>query len=113
MKLEFEKKMRIISDLLSYCNLKGAKEFHVDLTNENGEATFEFKASPVTISDKDVGFLQKELYAPRSKEMEENYWGLMGETENFSQLTLVGMMCDEANIMCEDNVLNITLKRYN
>ena len=113
MELEFEKRMRVISDILSFCNLKGANEFHVDLTNGNREATFDFKASPVTISDKDVGILKKELDAPRSKEMEENYWELMGGTDNFSQLTLVGMMCDEANIACEDNVLNIVLKRYN
>jgi len=113
MKLEFEKKMRMISDLLSFCNLKGAKEFHVDLTNNDNEAIFEFKALPVTISDKEMSILQKKLYAPRSKTMEEDYWGLMGETENFSELTLVGMMCDEADVICKDNVLNIVLKRYN
>ena len=112
MKVEFEKKMRIASDLLSYCHSKGATEFHTDMTDKNKVTVFTIKAYPVTLSAREMETLQKELYAPRHKEVEQDFWGLMGESENFSELTLVGMMCDEALVETENDTITIVIKRY-
>jgi hypothetical protein len=113
MKVEFEKKMKIASDLLSYCHLRGATEFHMDMTDKDGACIFKIKASPAQLSDEDMEGLNKKLHAPRHKEIEHDYWGLMGESENFSELTLVGMMCDEAEAEYADGVLTVTVKRHN
>jgi len=112
MKVEFEKVMHIAGELLSYSHLKGATEFHLDLSAKNGESEFSVKAAPVRISDEDMAALQKKIHAPRQREIEQNYWGLSGEYESFTELTLVGMMTDEADVECKDEVLHITLKRF-
>jgi len=112
MKVEFEKKMRIASDLLSYCHLKGATEFHLDMTAENGVSLFAIKAAPANISDEEMDQLLKNLNTPRHMEIENDYWGLMGESENFAELALVGVMSDEAEVEYKENVLTITIKRY-
>ena len=112
MKAEFEKKMRIVSDMLSYCHTIGATEFHIDVTEENDTSVFVIKASPANISDEEMEHLKKKLGAPRHREVEQNYWGLMGESANFSEPTLVGVMSDEASAELENHVLTVTLKRH-
>ena len=112
MKIEFEKKMRIVSDLLSYCHLKGASDINIDMTYKNGVSFFIIKASPAHISDEELTELRKNLYAPRQTEIEHDYWGLMGESENFTELTLVGMMSDEAEAEYSGGELKIMIKRH-
>ena len=113
MKAEFEKKMRIASELLSYCHLKGAVEFHVDMIDKNGSCIFKITASPVNITGESLEKLNARLNAPRNAEMEHDYWGLTGESESFSELMLVGMMSDEAEVGYDNHVLTITIKRHN
>jgi len=112
MKLEFEKKMHIVSDMLSYCHLKGATEYHIDMIYENGSCMMKIKASPVNITGDSLEKLNKRLNAPRNAEIEHGYWGLTGESESFSELMLVGMMIDEAEVEYEGDVLTITIKRH-
>jgi hypothetical protein len=112
MKIEFEKKMRIAGDLLSYCHFHGAVEYHLDMTKKDGVAMFIINASPVELSEEEMARLQKELSAERQREMEQDFWALMGESEDFSELNLVGMMCDEVEIKYADKVLTIILKRF-
>ena len=112
MKVEFEKKMHIASDLLSYCHSKGAVEFHIDMTDKDGSCIFKIIASPVNLSDDSLEKLRTRLDAPRSEDIEQDYWGLMGESESFSELMLVGMMSDEADVKYENNILEIMIKRH-
>ena len=112
MKIEFEKKMHMVSDLLSYCHLRGADEFSVDITDKGGTAVFIIKASPANIDDDEMEVLKKKLNAPRHREIEQDFWGVIGESENFSELTLVGMMSDEASVDYDGKVLKITISRH-
>ena len=111
MKLEFEKKMHIAGDLLSYCHMKGADEFHIDMSSANGVTVFKIKASPADISAEETEQLIEMLNMPRDKELENDYWTLAGESENFTELALVGAMTDSADMEYSDKVLTITLKR--
>ena len=112
MKIEFEKKLHIASDLLSYCHLNGATDLHLDI-NENKDFTeFVIKGAPVAITEHQMDTLKKNLNAPRQHEIEQDYWALMGESEAFSELTLVGMMSDEAAVELDDGKLVFVIKRY-
>ena len=113
MKIEFSKKLRIASELLAYCHSKGAVEFNTDIKDGNGEFIIKVKARPVHLSDESLEKLRIRLNAPRRKEIEQNYWGVMGESESFTELMLVGMMSDEKEIFYEEDVLTITIKRFN
>jgi hypothetical protein len=111
MKLEFEKKMKMASDLLSYCHLHGATEYHLDIKLKDDSAMFMIKANPIQLSDESMAKLHKNLSAPRRKEMEQEFWELMGNSEEYCETTLIGMMSDEAKARLEDGELTITVLR--
>jgi hypothetical protein len=111
MKTEFEKTMLISSELLSYCHLMGADQFHLDVKIEEGETLFEIKASPAELSKDELEALIKDIGAPRRIEIEQDYWGLSGESESSSELMLVGMMSDETSVEYRDGELLITIHR--
>jgi hypothetical protein len=111
MKSEFEKTMLISSELLSYCHIKGANQFHLDVKMEEGETVFEIKASPTELSEEEMESLRKDIGAPRRREMEQDYWGLSGESESSSELVLVGMMSDETSAEFNGGELHIVIHR--
>ena len=112
MKVEFEKNMLIACELLSYSHLRGATEYHLDV-KVSGEGTmFIIKASPTHFTEDEMNLLLKRLNVPRQGDMEQDYWGLSGESEITSELLLVGMMVDEVDVTHEDGVLTIFLKRH-
>jgi len=111
MRTEFEKNMKIASELLSYCHLQGASEFYLDIKESDEAIVFNITASPVNIDDKEMETLLKRLQAPRRREMEQNYWGLGGRSEITSELLLIGMMVDDATVVQHDGALTIKLMR--
>jgi len=112
MKTNFEKIMRIASELLSYCHHYGATEFHLDIKEERSSVMLVLRACPDDIPDNKLELLRTCLSAPRQRDVEQDYWELMGESCNSSEMTLVGMLCDDAIVEYEDKVLTITLKRH-
>jgi len=112
MKNNFEKSMKISSELLSYCHNHGAEEFHLDIKLGKESTTYVIKASPTELSEEDFSRLVKLLNAPRQREVEQDYWELMGESEDCCELTLIGMLSDEALVKYENNVIEITLHRH-
>ena len=111
MKTEFEKNMMIASELLSYCHLMGAEEFHLDVKTSAKSAEFTIKASPAVISDEELANMQKKLNAPRQREMEQDFWHLSGDSESKSELILLGMMSDKVAVEYEDKSLTIKIFR--
>jgi hypothetical protein len=113
MKSEFEKVMLISSELLSYCHLRGASRFHLDVELSDEDTVFEIHASPAELDDDEMELLKKDIGAPRSREIEQDFWGLSGESESSSELMLVGMMTDETSVEYHDGELKITIRRQN
>ncbi|MCL2366086.1 MAG: hypothetical protein FWC75_03455 [Oscillospiraceae bacterium] len=112
MKIKFEKIMAITSELLSYCHSNGAKEFHLDISESDDAIVLTMRACLEHMPDKEMERLHTALSAPRQREIEQDYWELIGESETHSEMTLVGMLCDETAVQYRDNELSITLKRY-
>ena len=111
MKNEFKKIMKMSSELLSYCHLRGASEFHLDISQIEGAAVIDIKAFPANVTDEEMALLQKKINAPRTREIEHEFWSLSGKSANTSELMLVGMMTDEASVEYKDQTLSIELKR--
>ena len=111
MKAEFEKNKLIASELLSYCHSMHAEEYHLDVKQTDNKTTFTITASPAQVSKEELALLRKKLDAPRQREMEQDFWGLSGESESSSEMSLVGMMCDESKIWYDGSTLSITIKR--
>jgi hypothetical protein len=110
-KIDFEKNMFIASELLSYCHLRGAEEYNCDMKLVDKGMEFVIRAYPARVSDEEMEMLLLNLNVPRQRDMEQDFWGLSGESENTSEMMLVGMMCDEAMVEYEDRMLSIYLKR--
>ncbi len=49
----------------------------------------------------------------RQREVEEFYWQLVGEADNDSEITVIGVMVDSATIELRDNNMYIELIRLN
>jgi len=112
MKTRFEKITRIASELMSYCHHYGARKFSLEILEDEASVSLSICASPELIPELRFDFLKNALNAPRQRDVEQDYWELIGESDDHFELTLLGMLCDESNVEYRDNVLCITLKKY-
>ena len=111
MKIKFQKTMNIASELLAYCHQHGATEFHLDIKETEGAVSLELRASPETLTEDQLEVLTNSLNAPRQREVEQQFWELIGETDATSELSLTGMLCDDAEVEYANNILTIRLTR--
>lgn len=108
-----EKCMRIINNLVVFCYSQGASECNISITHHDKDMVAYMTVScPIPGLDQSViqGF-SDELNVPRQHEIEQNYWELCGESEMSDELTLIGMMIDEAKVGYVDGVLYIHVHR--
>jgi hypothetical protein len=111
MKAEFEKCTLIANELITYCHLRGADEYHLDFKVTKAATVFIIKATPTHMSDDEMKLLEAKLNTPRRREVEQEFWDIMGESEIDCQLTLVGMLCDGATIGYDNGELTIIIRR--
>ena len=112
MKNNLEIALKISSDLMTYCHHHGATEYDTKISEGDESITYIIHAYPVTMTDEQLADLTKRLNAPRQRDVEHEYWELIGESEDFSELMLVGMSCDEARIDYDGADLTFTLLRH-
>jgi len=112
MRNNLEIALKISSDLMTYCHHHGATDYETK-TSEGEEAImYIIQAHPVKISAEQLADITKKLNAPRQRDVENDYWELIGESDTFSELMLVGMSCDEADVYYDGTKLVFTLLRY-
>ena len=111
MKSDFNKIMKISSELLSYCHLRGAHDFYLEITEKEGATVLAISSFPASLTDEEFSLLEKKLNAPRAREIEHDFWGLSGTSDKTSEIALIGMMTDEVTIKYKDQVLEIGLTR--
>jgi len=112
MRNNLEIALKISSDLMTYCHHHGAVNYITQITEGEEAIKYLINAYPVEISQEQLEGLRKRLNAPRQRDVEHEYWELIGESEDFSELMLVGMSCDEATIDYEFKNLTFTLLRH-
>ena len=112
MKHASQRNIKIVTELMSYCYNHGSDNVNIDVRKEDKKIIIFIKAQISFISKEDLEFLEKLLNAPRCHEMEEYYWNLTGDDDTDTELTLVGMMIDDAHINYVDGAyLEIILTR--
>jgi len=112
MKNNLEIALKISSDLMTYCHHHGATDYETKISEGDEAILYVIQAYPVQITEEQLEGLDKQLHAPRQRDVEHEYWELIGESEDFSELMLVGMSCDEAKIDYDGTTLIFTLLRY-
>jgi hypothetical protein len=104
--------IKIIDELMTYCYSYGASDITVNINTEGDETTITLSAIIDNLDLVTIQNAEKLLNAPRCREMEEYYWELNGDDDTDTELTLVGIMTDEAYINYYDSKrLQIILKR--
>jgi len=111
MKTRFKKIIVIADELLSFCHHHGAKEFHLDITEGNDFVSLVINANLEKFSEPELESLRNRLGAPRRREVEQDYWELIGESESSCEMTLLGMLCDETSVEYDGGRLTIKLMR--
>lgn len=112
MNIHLEKCVKIMNDLVAYCNHHGATEYNMYLCHKDGIAQMTICAPTRDIGADRLRELCEELNLPRRREIEQNYWELSGETDTDEDLALIGMMIDRAVVEYRDGALHIQLWRH-
>jgi len=112
MKFNFEKKIRILDDLLYYCHGLGATDYSVHVRVDPGATHFEVICPVAVIGKDEIARITETLNRPRQRELEQNYWGLTGEYELEGDLAMAGIMIDEAEVTYENGTLCIVARRF-
>jgi len=111
MHFKFRKNLRIMNELMTCIHKLGANDISFNL-NENGDETlFTIWGEIDFIEESHLQNLTNLLSTKRQHEIEEYYWNLPSNYNSESQLAIVGMMIDFAEVIYDNNVLTIKLSR--
>jgi hypothetical protein len=108
---EIQKTTKIIDELSSLLVNNGSAEIDIKLKFSNVCTAIFITDYNTSLTDEQIYNLDKFLNIPRQTEVEEYYWGLMGETSDDDELFLVGSMIDSAKLDLKDGNLYIELIR--
>ncbi|WP_040215306.1 hypothetical protein [Clostridium polynesiense] len=103
--------LKILNELINFCMHHGASDLDIKIKDNPSEIYIQIHTTAEGIDENTIKTLKKYLSAPRQHEVESYYWELSGEDEADSELTLVGMMTDEAEVSYEEGKLEIRVKR--
>lgn len=107
-----QRNIKIIDELMSFCYKYGATKIDINISTIDKVVTIILSTNIKNLDSSVIKNMERLLSAPRCHEMEEYYWELTGDDDTDSELTLVGMMTDEADInYTNDSELQIVLKR--
>ncbi|WP_026895498.1 hypothetical protein [Clostridiisalibacter paucivorans] len=112
MKHEIKKVSKILDELTTFFFTKGAKNIDVSISDQDEYFKISCKVDNIDCSDFRVKKISELLNQPRQPEMEAYYWELTGECDTDTELSLVGMMVDKAEISFKGVSLSIVLYRY-
>lgn len=110
---EEKKTMKILEELTMYFVSVGATDIHTGLSIEEKRAVLTFDSDYNPDYEDNLACLEKYLNEPRNDEMEDIYWELAGSGDpgEGSQLLLVGMMIDKAEIVRKEGRVYLTLTK--
>ena len=105
------KSIKLISELTGFILKAGGKEVDINFKDEENKIKIMVKSKIKNLQDEDLEAL-KALNTERQSEVEDYYWELAGENDNYQELTLVGMIIDKAEYYYENEILKIIVYRH-
>jgi hypothetical protein len=103
--------IKIMDEMTSYLFHLGAKTFDINYKEEDDCFMMTFKCDYDQSNMKLIYRMVKYLNMERQEEVEGYYWELAGQYKNDTELTLVGMMTDEAKVYYDNERVEILLIR--
>ncbi len=102
---------KILDELTIYLFSIGATDININIADREEDYRIFIRSNYKGNQDDKIARLTKGLNTPKREEMEEYYWELTGECDIATELHLVGMMLDKAEINIIDDYLELILYR--
>ena len=109
-----EKKVgKIVEELTMYLFAMGAEKIESSIEKSDGQYIVRFRADYNPDYRYNMESMKKYLNQPKNEAMEDIYWELAGSGDpgESSQVLLVGMMVDQADVEIYENSAEIVLYR--
>ena len=90
----------------------GATDISMELQEKDEYYKIYFKCNYTENNEEKIEKMVKYLKVDKQEEMEEYYWELAGDCDVDSELSLVGMMTDKADINISEDTIEVMLYRY-
>ncbi|WP_432403929.1 hypothetical protein [Wukongibacter sp. M2B1] len=103
---------KIVDELITYFFTMGATDINIDLKEKSDYYKIFLKCNYTIKDNKKIEKLVRYLKCDKQEEMEEYYWELAGDCDVDTELTLVGMMTDKAEIDIGEDTIEVVLYRY-
>ncbi len=103
---------KIVDELFTFFLNIGAKNITINYQDQDLYHAINLDCDRPKGKEKELAKLKKYLKCEKSEEMEEFFWELAGESDVDTEITIVGMMCDEKKLSITDDRIEIKLKRY-
>ncbi|MCK8817221.1 universal stress protein, partial [Natroniella sulfidigena] len=104
-----KKSNKLVSELMSFYFELGIKEVQVDVEHKPDEVITCIQGQKEDLSSDKVDELDDFLNTARVTQVEEYYWELVGESNRSTELSLIGMITDKAEIEYEDDILKVKI----
>jgi len=109
---EKQKIAKIVNALIEYFLSHQAKGIHLSIQETDDGISIILTMDEVHLTDKALDELKHYLYMERQEEMEEYYWHLLGNDSETEEISLIGMIVDEAEVLVSSPSLRVELTRY-
>ena len=110
-KQRFEKNLHITNELAAFCHSLGGVNFHIDIERGENTTLFTVRSFIPLIAKGVLEEFERELNLKRQREVEQQYWELIGDFDDNCEPGLVGMMLDSATTKYENGELVIRAER--
>lgn len=104
--------IKIVDELMNYFYSIGATDIDINIKEEFDCYIIKLKSNYSSKSKDSVANRLKCLNCEKQEEMEEYYWALTGVSDVDTELTLVGMMTDKAEMNISDDTIDLVLFKY-
>ncbi|MCT4620757.1 MAG: hypothetical protein N4A62_15390 [Marinisporobacter sp.] len=103
---------KIVDELVAYFFTMGATDININLQEKEDYYKIVLSCNYIVKNQEKIEKMIKCLKCDKQEEMEEYYWELAGDCDVDTELTLVGMMTDEAEIDISEDEIKLVLYRY-
>lgn len=111
---EGEKIRAIVNELVSYSLQNGATFIEINIRKDTENKIIEVTFNPKSVEEKKINELRKVLNVPRSAELEEYYWRVLGDGGDESSFFMIGIMVNTFKLDYDEQLgLKVTLYRKN
>lgn len=112
MRHEIKKICRIVDELTTVLLKEDTDEVDFKIKKENDRTIISIVDYQTRYTQENVNELMACLNVQRQHEVEEYYWQLVGETDDDSEMMIIGTMIDEAKVSLKDGNLYMELIRF-